>query len=96
MIRVAAPTFEIVSSPTIKITDIKSRRFNLIDRGDEPSVALIINNIEYYYGAENKCAVKEYIVQYIKDHRKFDNLRKALEKVAPQYVDTLDKLSVLK
>lgn len=30
--RVTLPTFEIVSSPTIRITDIKQRRFNLIDR----------------------------------------------------------------
>lgn len=30
--RVTFPTFEIASSPTIRLSDIKSRRFNLIDR----------------------------------------------------------------
>lgn len=30
--RVVIPTFEVFSSPTIRLGDIKSRRFNLIDR----------------------------------------------------------------
>lgn len=30
--RVAIPSFEVYSSPTIRITDVKQRRFDLIDR----------------------------------------------------------------
>lgn len=30
--RVFAPTFEIYKNPTIRLSDIKSRRFSLIDR----------------------------------------------------------------
>jgi hypothetical protein len=30
--RVTIPTFELVSNPTVKISDVKSRRFNIIDR----------------------------------------------------------------
>jgi hypothetical protein len=30
--RVTLPSFEVYSSPTIKISDVKQRRFNLIDR----------------------------------------------------------------
>ena len=30
--RVILPTFELFSNPTVKVSDIKSRRFNLIDR----------------------------------------------------------------
>lgn len=30
--RVVVPTFEVFKNPTIKITDVKRRRFNLIDR----------------------------------------------------------------
>lgn len=92
---VAAPIFEIESNPTIKIYDIKARRFTIMERDGEPSVARIINMVEHY-GVDNKSDIKEYIVGYIKDHKRFDNLREALSAVAPQYVDMLDKLSVLK
>lgn len=34
--RVTIPEFEIVSSPTIRITDVAKRRFNLIDRYKTP------------------------------------------------------------
>jgi hypothetical protein len=33
--RVIVPEFEIYSNPTIKISDVKSRRFNIIDRGKD-------------------------------------------------------------
>lgn len=33
--RVTVPQFQIFSNPTIKISDVKSRRFNLIDRYEE-------------------------------------------------------------
>lgn len=33
--RVAMPTFEIFASPTIRIGEVKSRRFNMIDRGNQ-------------------------------------------------------------
>lgn len=32
--RVLVPEFEMVSSPTIRLTDIRLRRFNMIDRTD--------------------------------------------------------------
>lgn len=39
--RVTVPEFEIYQNPTIKISDVKRRRFNIIDRGRKK---LFINN----------------------------------------------------
>lgn len=39
--RVTVPEFEIYENPTIKISDVKRRRFNIIDRGRKK---LFINN----------------------------------------------------
>lgn len=37
--RVTVPTFQIYSNPTIKLSDIKSRRFDLIDRAVSKAIA---------------------------------------------------------
>jgi len=43
--RVTVPTFEVVSNPTVKISEIKSRRFNLIDRYEvNPHDSIIITS----------------------------------------------------
>lgn len=38
--RVTIPEFEIVSNPTIRIDDVKRRRFNLIDRNSRIPVVI--------------------------------------------------------
>jgi hypothetical protein len=40
--RVTIPTFQIYSNPTIRLSDVKSRRFNLIDRAVHKAKAVIM------------------------------------------------------
>lgn len=46
--RITIPEFELVSNPTIKITDIKRRVFNVIDRSNDYEIRMAVR--EY-----NKC-----------------------------------------
>lgn len=94
--RVVFPEFEIVSNPTIHIGQIKQRRFNLIDRDDEPSVENIVDDMTYFDGHKNREMTRQYIVNYIRSHKKFANLRAAIQESCPEYEDILNKLLVLK
>jgi len=49
--RVTVPQFEIVSNPTIRISDIKTRRFNLIDRYQKDAIVIRPNG---YIGRRSK------------------------------------------
>lgn len=45
---ISIPTFEIASNPTIKLSDIKARRFYIVDRSIIPSVEWWKNSKETY------------------------------------------------
>lgn len=86
--RVDFPLFEIYKQPSINISQVKHRRFNLIDR--EMPVGLIVEEL---LKSEN---IKLYIYNFVKNNKRFDNIRVAIKDVAPSYEIILDKYIVLK
>lgn len=100
--RVTFPLFEIVSNPTINITQVKQRRFNLVDRDlGEPTVERIIDDLLLFRRREGGAAaeyemVREYIIKHLRKYKTFENLREAVKEVAPEFEPIVDRLGVLK
>ncbi len=80
--RVTIPAFTIMSNPTIKISDIKSRRFNIIDRSIQKARADIMCQEDSDIFAAIDSATKE----LPKKKSIFDNIKSWCKKLL-QYLD---------
>jgi hypothetical protein len=59
-VRVTVPTFEVVSNPTVRISDVKRRRFNIIDRAVQTARAQIMaQEDDNIFAAIDAAAVSE-------------------------------------
>lgn len=90
--RVTVPEFEIFSNPTVKISDVARRRFNVIDRYEQSvefATEILKKNTDHTYR-------RNFIVKYIRENKMYGNLRVAIREVCPEYEEVLDKLLVLK
>jgi len=90
--RVVFPEFEIYSNPTVKISDIRQRRFNIINRIVESEIDVIVAELR---SLDDK-GFRTFIVEYVKSHKQFANLRAAVQKVCPEREEKLNMLLVLK
>lgn len=91
--RVTVPEFEIFSAPTVRIADIKNRRFSLFDRFLEESVEY---SVKVLSSSTERGDRRKYIISYIRDNSRYNNLRTAIKEVCPEYEEMLDKLLILK
>jgi len=90
--RVIVPEFEIFSNPTVKISDVAKRRFNVLDRYEQ-SVEFIAEILEKN---SDHAYRRNFIAKYIREQKRYENLRVAIREVCPEYEEMLDKLLVLK
>jgi len=62
--RVTIPTFEVVSNPTIHISDIKRRRFDLMDRCSSKDISAIYNHDSVVISKNGKISLKNNLPSY--------------------------------
>lgn len=96
--RITVPLFEIASNPTISISSIKQRRFNLMNRDVvEPTVERIIDDLLIFRRREGeRDLIRDYIIKHIKRYKTFDNLTTAVKEVNPEFEAMVERLGVLK